>query len=346
MSRYGGRVRRPPAWLLVPLLVFGCVPDWSGDVRLPLLGRDAVVQATPVPLFAGAPERRRLGALEYLRGYRLDSPDRAFGGFSAMTVDGDRFMLLSDGGNIVRFRLDAAGRLSEPGFAELPAGPRTGWRKRDRDSESIATDPATGTHWVAFENANQIWRFDAALGHATGSVAPPDMADWSDNGGAEGMARLGDGRFVVLSEASRWRRQPRGTYAAMLFDGDPVARATKAVRFAYRPPTGFNATALEPLPDGRLIALHRRVAWPGGFEAVVSIVDPAAIRAGAVVEGRVIARFPGGMRCCFGRDNFEAMAVTRDGDDVLLWIASDDNQTVAQRTTLLQFRIDPAALTR
>src|SRR5438067_1270308 len=119
--------------LLSVLLLLFFVPPWMGEAQLPLLGSDPIFEAHPVELDPVHPARRRVGQLTWLGGVQLTSPIPAFGGFSSMRVAGDRFTLLSDGGNIVRFRLDSRWQLSERRFAELPGGPGTGWEKEDRD---------------------------------------------------------------------------------------------------------------------------------------------------------------------------------------------------------------------
>lgn len=325
------------AWLS-PFLIVACVPGWSGDQRLPLLGSTARIDARPLTQLAADPTRSRIGALEYLGGVELKSPDPAFGGFSALHVDGDRFLLLSDGGGVVRFVMGDDWRVRDASFADLTDGPRTGWEKRDRDSEALAVDPVTGTHWVAFENANAIWRYDATFEKVTGAVRPEAMRRWPRNGGPEAMVRLRDGRFLVLSESAR-RDAPDGTYHALAFDRDPVEPGSVASRFFYRPPEGFNATAADELPDGRVIVINRRVVWPSGFEAAVTIVDPADIRLDAILAGREVARLGGGLWSGFGRDNFEAVSVVREGDDTIVWLATDHNMQWPQRTLLLKFRL-------
>src|SRR3546814_13222615 len=95
---------------------------WNGVPRLPLLGDRAVIHAERVALREGHPEVTRIGQLEWLGGVSLTSPDPAFGGFSAMHVAGDRFTLLSDGDNVVRFRMGRDWRIGAPQFTNLPAG--------------------------------------------------------------------------------------------------------------------------------------------------------------------------------------------------------------------------------
>ncbi|MEG3182271.1 esterase-like activity of phytase family protein [Sphingomonas sp. LT1P40] len=315
------------------LMCLFLLPSWSGDERLALLPREAVIEAHPVALDWRDPAQVKLGGLTFLGGVYLTSPARAFGGFSAMLVEGERFTLLSDGGGIVRFRLDSQWRLSEPSFAELPDGPGRGWNKEERDSESLTRDPA-GRLWVGFERANQIWRYAPGLARAEAHAAPPAMAKWPVNGGAESLVRLRDGSFIVLAEDVRGSRA--GTKRGLWFAGDPVLQPRRGFRFSYRPPEGYKPTDMAELPDGRLVVLNRRASLAAAFTAVVTIVDRGAVRPGRVAAGREIARFAAPVL----HDNFEAVAVVQEGDATILWIASDDNQLRLQRSLLLKFRLD------
>jgi hypothetical protein len=305
----------------------------SAKDRRPILGNDPDVVAVRVPLDAEDPAKRRVGALTYLGGVSLSSRDDAFGGFSSLSVTGDLFTLLSDGGNVVRFRMDADFRVSEPWFGDLPAGPALGWEKRERDSESMALDPASGQVWVGFERYNQIWRYAAKLAVPAMGTAPPAMARWERNGGPESMARLHDGRFLVIAETDR---QDRPVREALLFAGDPVARPDGALRFYYRPPDGFDPSDATELPDGRVLVLNRRIALPFRWSAALILIDPRGVKADAIVAGREVARFAAPLTV----DNFEGLAVTREGNATILWMVSDDNLFFLQRTLLMKFRID------
>ena len=163
-------MRRLPVFLFVVLLTLAIVPGWTGDERLALPRDDARITAERIAL-----GEARAGALTFLGGVALSSGDRAFGGYSALDVDGDAFTLLSDGGIVLTFRLGPDWRLRAPRMAGLPAGPRTGWRKRDRDAESMTRDPRTGRVWVGFESANQIWRFSPGLRRAERRAQPRAM---------------------------------------------------------------------------------------------------------------------------------------------------------------------------
>jgi hypothetical protein len=318
----------------VVLLTLALVPGWTGTSPRPILGKHPDITATPVALRVNDPANHKLGALTYLGGVRLTSRDPAFGGFSAMRVEGERFTLLSDFGSIVRFRMGADWKISDPQFLSLPDGPGTGWEKRDRDSESLAVDPATGRAWVGFERANAIWRYSPDFAAVERHVAPRAMAKWRKASGPEAMVRLRSGAFLVFSEGGR--RPPHIGNDAIRFAGDPTEKPTQGFHFSYLPPEGYLPTDVVELPDGRLLVLQRGASFREGFTAIVSVVEPRAIRAGAVVRGREIARLAGDVI----HDNYEALAVTPEKDATILWLASDDNQMWIEQSLLLKFRLD------
>lgn len=326
-------MRRPV--LLSILVVLALCPTYAGQPRLGLLGDDTRIAVRPVPLDRNDPARRRVGALTFLGGVALSSADATFGGFSSIAVRGDRFTLLSDGGNIVRFRMGAGFALSDVRFSELPAGPGRGWRKQERDSESMTTDPA-GNIWVGFERYNMIWRYGPGFSLPAKGAQPSSMRRWPDNGGAESMVRLHDGRFLVISETGHPPHR-RDLRTALIYDRDPVVAPRRGLIFAYKPPAGgFDPSDATQLPDGRLIVLNRDFSLPFRWSAVLTLVDLRDARPGAVVEGREIARFAAPLTV----DNYEGLAVSREGDATILWMVSDDNQFILERTLLMKFRVD------
>lgn len=321
------------ALLAIPLVLL-LVPQWSVDPRLPLYDGTPRVTFSRVPLDAKDPTRRTVGALTYLGGIRLRSDDPAFGGFSAMHVAGDRFTMLADGGLGYSFTMgrDLVPRLGRAW--EVPDGPGTGWTRSDRDSESLAIDPGSGRAWVGYEHANEIWRYAPGFTRVEANRAPRRMRDWPLNGGAEAMVRLRSGRFVVFAESERVKG---GARRALAFDRDPTDPQARSLAFAYRPPAGYSPTDAAELPDGRLLVLNRNLTLRQGFTAVVTVVDLRGMKPGALLNGREVARLAPPLI----HDNFEAMAVTREGAGTIVWIASDDNPpTFFQRTLLLKFRLE------
>lgn len=312
------------------------VPDWSGKARIPLLGPDPAFTVTRVALDEADPGRTRVGDLVYLGGVRLRSDDPQFGGFSSLSVAGDRFTLLSDSGDIVRFALDRNWRVHDRSYAELPDGPATGWEKADRDCESMSVDPRTGAIWVGFENANAFWRYDPTFRTAQAHAVPPVMQHWPLNKGPEAMLLLPGGGMATIGEQDRWPGgQGRG---GIVFAGDPSVAPRRGFRFNYIPPEGSSPSDMTLLPDGRWLVLNRRFAW-FRFSNVLTIVDPADVKPGATVRGRDIATLESPLI----HDNFEGVTATREGRATVIWLVSDDNQLPVQRSLLLKFRLDPVA---
>lgn len=324
----------PVRILLSVLILLLCGLTSSGEEPRLTFDGNRRLSATLVPLDASEPERVTVGALTYLGGVWLTSSQRAFGGFSSMQIVGDRFTLLSDGGHVVQFHMGKDFRPFDAHFRGLAAGPGTGWRKVDRDSESQTSDPATGRVWVGFEHANAIWRYDG-WGAAEAHAEPKVMDDWSSNGGPESMVRLRNGKFLVISETSR----PPGDRAGrvgVIFSGDPTDPRVRFATFAYHPPEGYDPTDMAELPDGRILVLNRRVTLADLFTAKLVVIDRAAVKPGAIVSGREIATFAAPLL----HDNFEALAVVEEAGATVVWIASDDNREWFEQSLLLKFRLD------
>lgn len=291
------------------------------------------VLATPIPLDPDDAAHDRFGGVRYLGGWQLVSREPRFGGYSALRVADGRVLALADTGEYLDFRMSPSGTVEDPRFGELPGFPGDGQAKEDRDSESMAVDPATGQIWVGFEQHNVIFRYAAQFAAVLSQRSPPEMRDWPSNLGPESLARLSDGRFVVLSEDAK---MADGARQALLFPGDPTDEKNSPIPFGYRPPPGYVATDAAELPDGRLIVLNRHFDMMDGFWAALTIIDPRAIRPGAILMGELVAEF----RRPLNIDNMEGISVTREGGRTILWIISDDNQLPIERTLLLKFALE------
>lgn len=327
--------------LFVILAVLLVVPQWADETRLPLLRPNAPLSATRVALDPRDHDRTRLGKLTFLGGIHLTSTDPAFGGFSSLTVSGDRFTMLSDGGNVLRFRMGSDWRPQTIWSGPLPDGPGVGWVKSDRDSESMTTD---GRHvWLGFERANAIWRYTEDFHHADGQVKPKAMRKWPGNGGAEAMTELPDGRFAIISEQAHvppryWASSDKArlkTRIGLLFSGDPLRDPTPR-RFAYIATGRYDVSDATALPDGDLVVLNRRFSLPFRFSTLIVRVKAADVVPGGIARPEPLATLDAPLV----HDNFEGIAATRQGDATILWIVSDDNESLLQRTLLLKFRLD------
>lgn len=314
--------------LRVIVLVLLLCTGWSGDERLPVWSGVPLLRYRPVELGAA-----RTGQLTYLGGVQLLSHDAAFGGYSSMLVRGDRFTLLSDGGMTLGFQLTRDMTIHAPTFGQLPDGPGTGWRKSDRDSESMVRDPATGRLWVGFEKYNAIWRYAPDFVRAEAHVMPRAMSWWADNGGPEAMIRLRDGRFLVFSET---RRAKNGGIEALIFAGDPTVTTEPPQRFAFQPPPPSHPVDAVELDDGRLLILTRQLSKRKGFISRLVMLPRGTVKPGAIVSGKVIAEIADPLI----HDNFEGLAVTREHGKTIVWIVSDDNNSIFEQSLLLKFRLD------
>jgi hypothetical protein len=292
--------------------------------------RDAVIRFEGVPLDNSAPGRRRLGKLYYLAGWSLSSPNALFGGISAMHVEDGIVTALSDSGHIIRFPVPMVPNGSVPGWIDpLIDGPGSPLRKQDRDTESLAV---AGNHaWIGYERRNMVWRYRTTDWRSDAHAAPAAMAHWPKNGGAEGMVRLRDGRFLVFSEDARL---PDGSSQLLLFDGDPTLPQSRSITLGYRGVPGFFATDVVELPDGRLLILNRRFSIAGSFTA--KLVIAALPGAGRLVSGTIVATLKSPVTV----DNMEALSITSEGGRTIVWIASDDNfSQPLQRTLLMKFAL-------
>ncbi len=269
-----------------------------------------------VPLDVARPDRRRIGGLIYLGGWTLRSRDPRFGGISAIHVDGREVTAISDKGALIRFSFSG----SSASIGELAKG----------DSESLVVD--NGRAWIGFERTNSVASYRWPGFEKAGSAAPAGIRGWPNNGGPEAMLRLPDGRFLIFSESGR---RPDGSTEVLLFDRDPTLPAVKAVSLGYRPPKGFVVTDAAWLPDGRMLLLNRRYAGLEGISAKLIVARLSSLQAGTVIVGQEIADF----RPPVTIGNKEALAVTREGERTIVWIASDDNFSPLQRTLLMKFAL-------
>lgn len=319
------------ALLLLLYVALGLLP---GSQRAPSPpNHSQSISATPVP---GAVGGTRIGALTLTEAWDLRSANSGFGGLSGMVLTGPRaFLTVSDAGQRSRFMLGAQGQVAGSSITDLPPLDAARARKRYLDAEAVTRDPRMGQTWLALEGIAQIWRFDAA-GKRTAQQRNWAMARWPANGGAEALVRLPDRRFVAISE----RIVRDDLREGLLFSGDPAARRTPFFRFRYDSGGQGSVTDAAALPDGRILILHRKLGLSPLFTTSIAIADPRRLSAGATLTSRPIAV----IRTRVLAENFEGLAVEEGSGPVAIWLVSDDNQNRWQRSRLVRFTIDPAAL--
>ncbi|MGB3165392.1 MAG: esterase-like activity of phytase family protein [Alteraurantiacibacter sp.] len=259
--------------------------------------------------------------------WQIASPDMDFGGFSALVLLPDNELLaFSDRGFIMRFA--RPGSAAEGEAAIAPLADRGRFERFLPDIESATRSTANGDVWLGFEAGNIVGRF-SAKGRQEAARRPREWRGWPGNSGPEAMARLPDGRFLILPEASR---------TGVLHPGDPTMDAP-ARQFAFSVPEDYAPTDMTALPDGRVLVLLRKtvVAFPP-FSAALGIADPTDLDQGERLEIRKLVD----LDRILPRENYEGLAVEAGEDGaVTLWIISDDNIASFQRTLLAQLSWQP-----
>lgn len=266
----------------------------------------------------------------------LTSDDRRFSGYSALVLnDNGRLRAYSDTSRWLEFD-----RPDQPRRRAHRYGGVQGYDPRGHnDLEAAAHDPASGLTWLAFEHLNSIRRIGPSeLDFA--SAEPAAMADFRNNGGAEALVRLSDGRFLVIAESADWDSPRRRK--GLIFAQDPVENPA-ATSFTISPPLGYDPTDAALLPDGRVLILLRGLyplGWPP-FNSKLLVGDPAQLREGALWPLREVAD----LRGLVPRENYEGLAVERSAEGIELWLIADANRNVLVQRTLLVKLIwaEPAA---
>ncbi len=288
-----------------------------------------------------------VGKLTWLGGLVLTGDDRAFGGYSGLTVgpDGKRFLAVSDAGTWLTGELIyRRGRLSGIGDAKLGSllalGGRQLRRRRDRDAESVrlASGSLTrGVAVIAFERNQRIGYFPVR----SGTVLPPirylrPHVRLSANKGLEAVAVVPRpaGRRDIIAFAER-APDRHGHHRGFLW----VNGRGRARPLALTNQDGFDITDMIALDDGRVLVLERRFRWSEGVRMRIREVAAERVRPGRLMVGRTLLRAD--LR--YEIDNMEGMAAHQDarGRTILTLISDDNFNAFLQRTLILQFALAP-----
>ncbi len=269
----------------------------------------------------------------YRGGLVLNSNDRLFGGLSALSLqaNGSNFIAASDRGQWLRGKItfDDAGRPTGVASAEMAAIMGADGKHLyglRGDIESLAQN---GDEFIlGFERRDRI---DAYTKGEDGIISFKErIIDLSDeplirNEGIEALARI-DNKLIALSQT-----EAENGSIGYILDKDGSNE-----KFYYKNKQDFSVTDMTQLADGRLLVLERAYSPLRGVRMRISAVDPGAIQPGAVVEGEELIALGG----VYILDNMEAIAAHKDdeGRD-LLYIISDDNYDMLQKTLLLVFEL-------
>lgn len=318
-----------------------------GLVVAALLVTGAGIGAAAPPPFAWqqsvAPENADASAIELLGSLQLaaTAPDGTpVTGLSGLGWDADERLLyaVSDRGFLLHLRpVFEEGRLTDVAFV-------AGFRLRDREGRALkgaARDAEdlvvrNGGNGIAgdtellvsFERQPRVVRYSAE-GHWLGDVPLPlslsmPAAYASPNQALEGLAEHPVYGIVAAPEASLRDDRP-GTISFFAMNGK---------RWSYAPTAaaGSSPTALEALPDGRLVVLER--AFVSVFWPLVITLRTAAPGEDSVLDPRTLAVLDTSRGWLL--DNFEGLA-RHEGDR--FFMVSDDNGNEHQRTLLVYFRL-------
>ncbi len=304
------------------------------------------IDATPVRAFEPRdPARRRFGALTFRSGLVLSSPDRRFGGFSALERpgDGSRLVALSDDATWLTATLAyREGRLTGLTDALLaPVLSATGRPLRDTrayDTEGLTL--AGGTAYVSVERVHQVLAFDFGRAGTAARARPlalppallPALRRLRSNRGLEALAHAVEGplagSLVALAEEDR---DDAAIIPGFILSGPRTGQFKLARR------DGYAATDAAFLPGGDLLVLERLAVLPFRVGMRIRRIPAAAIRPGASVDGEVLIEADLGYEI----DNMEGLSVHRAADGrTVLTLISDDNFAFYQRTLLLEFALD------
>jgi len=300
-------------------------------------GRTPIVRATPLDAEELASAARlhpgaRLGAA-----WRLESPDPRFGGFSGLSVERDRLLLLSDRGWLWSAERAPLGRVPfRDGSWRVRALRVDG---RAPDAEDLARSP-DGQILVALEGRHAIARVprgeleDRPVLDLEARPLPEPLSDLPANLGIEALAALPGGALLAIAEHGSGERH----LAALLGRGVPRL-------LAYRSAPGFAPTGADHR-DGWLYVVERKLSAFSGFAARLTatpVGDPADLP--DVLEPALeVARLSGPGVV----DNMEGVAsepIVPNGT-VRLWLVSDDNFSPLQRTLLMTVEWAPQVLAR
>ena len=333
-------LRHGATWLIVALLAV-LAPAAAQSPQPADGARRIEVRAQQITAFdVRDASARRFGMLEFRGGLELTSPDKAFGGLSAIHVaqDGRRFIAATDRGNWLRGEIRYDGE-RPVGIADAELAPMLGpdgkplARRRWYDTESMAADG--GTLYVGIERVNRIVRFDygkhGLKARAETVTLPPAIAKLPNNKGIEGLVYVPrkqplGGTLIAFAERAL---DAAGNHTAFLIGGP------RPGSFTLRRYRDFDVSDAAMLPSGDLLVLERRFTWVEGVGIRIRRIPMAQIKPGALVDGTMIFSADMGHQI----DNMEGLAVHQSGGATVLTLVSDDNFSAIQRTLLLQFRL-------
>lgn len=308
---------------------------------------DIELSYTRVPLNYERPNQHAVGMLEYRGGLSITAGDPQFGGLSSLLVSADGTLMLaaSDRGMWFSAGLDYDDDGMLVGLSSAKLAPITGSDGKPlaghyRDAEGLARAD-DGAVVLAFEQHHRILRFELP-GQLDADrlykvipdlvTAPAELAEFNSNAAMEALVTLDDGGLLILTEGLDNDRPSK--------PGWILRGGTAPARLEYNRASRFRPTGATRLANGDLIIVERRYTLIGGVAALLRRVSKGSIQPGARLDGPEIARIAPPLTV----DNMEGIAARRDSAGrTLIYLLSDDNYSVLQRTLLLMFELTDKA---
>jgi len=294
---------------------------------------DLRVELLPIEIDKRNPKRVEFDRLKLLGAFQLSSKNTRFGGLSGLAIGADsKLYAVSDRGFWLsaRMHLDSNGRLlnlEEWDIAPLLTPEKKRVNKLLADAEALARAP-DGSFIVGFEDVHRVWRYRAPPETFSSPAVPVSMPSEifkaPRNGGLEAVSVLPDGRIFAIAEEFE---NPDGSLKAWLVDDAGFAE------LSYQPDSGFSVSDSAALKNGDVIVVERRHSLPVRFSTRLTLIKADHIRPGATVRGEELLRLEPPLHT----DNFEGVAVMETGEGTMIFLVSDDNFFLLQRTLLFQF---------
>lgn len=337
-------------WRLVGLVTVACLGFPADSAKsVEIIGfRPIELRVSPIEAFERGFPDTGFATLEFRGGLEIASPDPGFGGLSGLDYapDGSLVAVADTGFWFTARPVERDGRLIDlinPLLAPIldTAGkPLTGKNAGDAEGLRILAGGDRLEAYVSFERRNDVRRYVASpdLAHARANPVrlPKSVRDLNPNGGLEAIAIAPQGApfsgaIVLIAEHSL---DNEGNHRGWIVGG------RRAGAFSVKRSDEFDVTDAAFLKNGDLIILERRFNFTVGVGMRIRRIAASDLLPGRTIDGRVIAEAD--MRHQI--DNMEGMALSAGTDgETIITLISDDNNSIIQRTILLQFAL-PADL--
>lgn len=324
---------------LVAALLIACGPASAASGFSPV---DLVT--APIQNFRIGDGGQVFGLLRFRGGLVIDSDDSRFGALSGLDIGPDgKLTAVADTG--YWFSADLAqtdgrltglrnGRMAK--LLDAEGNPLSGKRASDAEGLRIVRNGGSELAYVSFEQINVVRRYrgpDYGKARAELVKVPLATAKLPRNEGLEAIAmapRQGPlgGAMLLFAEHAL---NGDGNHRAFIVGGP------RDGAFAITYSDEFNVTDATFLPDGDLLILERRFSYTRGIAMRLRRFAADTIRPGTTVEGETLLD----ANMSYQIDNMEALAA-RPGPngETIVYLMSDDNHSLIQRTLMLQFVLD------